>query len=109
MDSIERRISERRAPSYGSEELNGLRICRVHFREEYLFCLLSDGNMICVPLSISPALTGAEYQARYQWEIVEDGKAIVWRTKGMGVTTEHLTLWHMLSHPETRITVRPGK
>jgi hypothetical protein len=65
--------------------------------------------MICVPLAISPALTAAEYQARYQWEIEEDGKAVVWRTKGMGVTTEHLTLWNMLSHPQTRITVLPSK
>jgi hypothetical protein len=109
MDWIERRISERQAPSYSPEELNGLRISRVHFREEYLFCLLSDGNMICVPLAISPALATAEYQARYQWEIEEDGKAVVWRTKGMGVTTERLTLWTILSHPEARITVLPSK
>jgi hypothetical protein len=109
MDSIERRISERQAPSYNPEELNSLRISRVHFREEYLFCLLSDGNMVCVPIAISPVLATAEYRVRYQWEIDEDGKALIWRTKGMGVTTERLTLWNILSHPQARITVLPGK
>ena len=109
MDWIERRISERQAPAYSSEELNGLRISRVHFREQYLFCLLSDGNMICVPLAISPVLAATDYQVRYQWEIEEDGKAIVWHTKGMGVTTERLTLWNILSHPEARLTILPSK
>jgi hypothetical protein len=61
MDWIERRISKRQAPNYSSEELNGLRISRVHFREQYLFCLLSDGNMVCVPLAISPVLAAAEH------------------------------------------------
>ena len=109
MDSIERRISERQAPSYSNTELNNLRISRVHFREQYLFCLLSDGNMVCVPVAISSVLAAAEYQARYQWEIEDDGKAVIWRTKGMGVTTERLTLWNILSHPEARITVLPSR
>ena len=64
--------------------------------------------MICVPLAISPVLAAAEYQARYQWEIEADGKAVVWRTKGMGVT-ERLTLLSLLSHPQSRITVLPSK
>jgi hypothetical protein len=109
MDSIERRISNRQAPSYSPEELNGLRISRVHFREEYLFCLLSDGNMVCVPIAISPVLATAEYQARYQWETEDGGKAVIWRTRGMGVITERLTLWNILSHPQARITVLPSK
>jgi hypothetical protein len=109
MDSIERRLSERQAPNYGSEELNRLRISRVHFREQFLFCLLSDGNMVCVPLTISSVLAAAEQQARYQWEIADEGKAVIWRTKGMGVTTERLTVWNILSHPEARITVLPRK
>ena len=107
MDSIERRISKRQAPSYRREELNGLRISRVHFRDQYLFCLVSDGNMVCVPVAISPVLAAAEYKARYQWEIEEDGKAIIWRTKGMGLTTERLTLRNILSHSQARITVLP--
>lgn len=109
MDWIERRLSKRQAPNYSSEELNGLRISRVHFREQYLFCLLSDGNMVCVPLAISPVLAAAEHQARYQWEIEDEGKAIIWRTKGMGVTTERLTLRNILSHPQARISVLPSK
>ena len=64
--------------------------------------------MVCVPVAISSVLAAAAYQARYQWEIEEDGKAVVWRTKGMGVTTERLTLWNILSHPEARITVLPS-
>jgi hypothetical protein len=101
---FERRISARNPPTYTPAELDGLRITRVHFRERYLFCLLSDGNMVCVPLAISAVLLAASQQARYQWKIVEDGKAILW-TKGMGVVSERLALTDILAHADARITV----
>jgi hypothetical protein len=74
---FERRISARNPPTYTPAELDQLRITRIHFRERYLFCLLSDGNMVCVPLAISAVLLAAPQQARYQGKI-EDGKAILW-------------------------------
>jgi hypothetical protein len=78
---IERRISTRNPPNYTPPDLTELRITRVHFREAYLFCLLSDGNMVCVPLTISSVLAAAPRQVRYQWTIGDDGKEVLW-TKG---------------------------
>jgi hypothetical protein len=101
---IERRISARNPPSYTPPELSELRITRVHFREAYIFCLLSDGNMVCVPLTISSVLAAAPQQVRYQWTIADDGKAVLW-TKGMGVVTERLQLTDILAHPDARITI----
>ena len=106
---IERRISARNAPSYSPGELEDLRVTRVHFRERYLFCLLSDGNMLCVPLTISSVLVAASPQARYQWKIADDGKAVLWFTKGMGVVSERLTLADILGHPDARITKVGGE
>jgi hypothetical protein len=106
--SRERRSSERRPPSYTPEEINNLRITRVHFREDFLFCLLSDANVLCVPLTISPAVLAAPRKLRYQWQVTADGRAVVWHTKGMGVTTIHLDLTAILTHPESEITELPG-
>jgi hypothetical protein len=104
MDRLERRISARHRPSYSATELNELRITRVHFREQYLFCLLADGNVLCVPLTISSELMAAPQKVRYQWKIENDGKALVWYTKGMGIVTERLRLADILAHPEARIS-----
>jgi hypothetical protein len=105
---IERRISARNPPSYTPQDLSELRITRVHFREAYIFCLLSDGNMVCVPITISSALAAAPQQVRYQWTIADDGKEVLW-TKGMGMVTERLRLADILAHPEARITVLRGR
>src|SRR5688572_11695598 len=75
---LERRISARNPPTYTPPELDDLRIARVHFRDRYMFCLLSDGNMVCVPLTISALLVAAPQRSRYQWKIADDGKAILW-------------------------------
>jgi hypothetical protein len=107
MDPPERRVSARHLPTYQAAELKDLQITRVHFREQYLFCLLGDGNMVCVPLTISPVLEAAPQQARYQWKISDDGKAVLWYTKGMGVATERLAATDILSHPDARITALP--
>lgn len=104
----ERRVSERRPPSYTPEEASTLRITRVHFREDFLFCLLSDGNMVCVPLAISPALVAAPRKLRYQWKIDADGRAVIWYTKGMGIPTARLELTAILRHPEAQMTELPG-
>src|SRR5688572_5113584 len=80
---VERRISARNPPSYTLSELRELRIDRVHFRDRYMFCLLSDGNMVCVPLTISAVLVAGPQRVRYQWKIADDGQAVVWYTQGM--------------------------
>ena len=101
----DRRSSPRQRPSYTPDQINDLRITRVHFRDKYLFCLLSDGNVACVPLTISPTLTAAPQKVKYQWRITEDGRAIVWPTRGMGVAIERLSLASILFHPGAEITV----
>lgn len=63
----DRRSSPRHSPRYTPEQISNLRITRVHFREEYLFCLLSDGNMVCVPLDIAPRVAPSD--VRYNWQI----------------------------------------
>jgi hypothetical protein len=108
MNRIERRGSDRRPPSYTPEEIDALRISRIHFREDYMFSLMSDGTVVCVPLAISPALLAAPLQLRYQWRIVDDGKAVVWFTKGMGMATERLSLSSIIAHPEAQMIDLPG-
>jgi hypothetical protein len=104
----DRRSSPRRPPRYSPEDIGRLRITRVHFREDFLFCLLSDGNSVCVPLTISPFLPNAPTGARYRWLIEEDGKAVVWYTRAMGAAKEKLELAKILAHPEAQITELPG-
>ena len=104
----ERRSSPRRPPRYSPQDIDRLRVTRVHFREDFLFCLLSDGNVVCVPVTISPFLQKAPTGARYRWQIEEDGKAVVWHTRAMGVAKERLELGRILAHPEAQITELPS-
>jgi len=104
----DRRRSPRGSPRYTPTELDELRIIRVHFRDEFLFCLLSDGNMICVPLAILPALDRAPHSVKYKWQLADDGKAIIWYLGAVGLPTEHLTLARIMSHPEAQITELPS-
>jgi hypothetical protein len=106
--SPERRSSPRRPPRYTPQEVDALRITRVHLREDFLFCLLSDGNMLCVPLSIAPQVLRAPEQQRYLWQITGDGKSISWSTRAMGVRTETLSLERILAHPEAHVTELPS-
>jgi hypothetical protein len=100
----DRRSSPRRAPSYTPTQINNLRIATVHFRDHFMFCLLSDGNRVCVPLAISQALQAAPQHMRYQWQVADDGRSIVWYTRSMGVPTAHITLRDILAHPGAQIT-----
>lgn len=104
----DRRRAPRGSPRYTPAEIDELRIIRIHFREEFLFCLLSDGNMICVPLAISPALDKAPHSVRYKWQLTDDGKEVVWYMGAVGLPTEHLTLARILSHPDVQITELPS-
>lgn len=103
----ERRASERRRPNYTPAETRELRITRVHFRDSMMFCLLSDGTMVCVPLTISRRLAVARADMRYKWSIVDDGRAIVWRAGTVGLEVEQLTAEEIVSHPEAQISELP--
>jgi hypothetical protein len=90
-----------RPPSYTADEISTLRITRMHFRQDYMFCLLSDANMLCVPLAISPPLKAAPIEARYEWQITADGQTVVWRSNGSaGQAIARLGLRRILSHPK---------
>jgi hypothetical protein len=84
--------------------MDRLRISRVHFREPFLFCLLSDGSVVCVPLTISTFLQTAPKAVRYRWQIKDDGRTVVWHTRAMGVATERVELKQILAHPEAQIS-----
>jgi hypothetical protein len=103
----ERRGSARSPPRYTPDQVNDLTISRVHLRDRYLFCLLSDGRMLCVPLDISPVLAGAPLRLRYQWQITEGGKEVIWYLKGMGVAPVRLNLPELLAHPEAQVAELP--
>jgi hypothetical protein len=68
----------RRTSRYTRAQLEELRISRVHFRDQYLFCLLSDGNMVRVPLKIAPALAAPPNGVGARWQLRGDGRALVW-------------------------------
>jgi hypothetical protein len=98
---VQTSVSIKRPPSYTADEISTLRITRMHFRQEHIFCLLSDANMLCVPLTISPALKAAPSEARYDWQITADGQTVVWRTdESASVVIARLGLRRILSHPK---------
>jgi len=85
-------------PAYTPEEVQALRITRVNVQEDMLYCVLSDGKLLWVPLGVSPALAEAPMRARYQWRISGDGKAIVWYGDEL---KEYLSLRSLLSYVES--------
>ena len=82
-------------------EIEGLRILRVFLHGHFLICLLSDRNTLFVPLRISPVVASAPLQIRYQWQIAERGKALVW---SRGMLEERLRLPAMIAYPGTEIS-----
>ena len=97
----DRRERPRRRPSYTRQEIEGLRILRVFLHGDFLICLLSDRNTLFVPLRISPMVASSPLQIRYQWQIAERGKALVW---SRGLVEERLRLPAMLAYPGTEIS-----
>ena len=85
---------------YSPAELETLRIERVHFLDSLMLCGLSDGNVLCVPLSISSRLGASRPNAIYQYVICEDGHEVTWMFEGL---SESLTLREMLRHPKAEI------
>jgi hypothetical protein len=97
----DRRERPRRRPSYTLLEIEGLRILRVFLHGDFLICLLSDRNTLFVPLRISPVVASSPLQIRYQWQIAERGKALVW---SRGMVEERLRLPAMLAFPGAEIS-----
>lgn len=97
----DRRERPRRRPSYTQKEIEALRILRVFLHGEFLICLLTDRNTLFVPLRISPVVASAPLQIRYQWQIAERGKALVW---SRGMLEERLRLPAMLAYPGAEIS-----
>ena len=87
-------------PTYSEKEIQALRIKQVHFLAEHFLFLLSDGRVLCVPLSIRPDLASAPQEQRYQWQLIGDGRAVVWDTDTL---QEHVSLRGLLDQPEARV------
>jgi len=100
----ERRRGPRHPPNYTADEIASLRIVKCQLRRNFLFCQLSDGNLLCTPLAVSPSLAEAPPWALYQWQVVEEGEAILWNT---GILCEHLDLPGLLAQPEALISELP--
>ena len=101
----ERRSRSRRRPSYTLSEISNLRILRVFLHGELLACLLSDQNTLYVPLRISPVVAAAPLKTRYQWQVAERGKALIWTR---GLLEERLRLQAMLAYPGAELSVPEG-
>ena len=91
-------------PTYSEKEIQALRIKQVHFLAEHFLFLLSDGRVLCVPLSIRPDLESAPQEQRYQWQLIGEGRAVVWHTDTL---QEHVSLRGLLEYPEARVGELP--
>ena len=87
-------------PTYSEKEIQALRIKQVHFLAEHFLFLLSDGKVLCVPLSINPVLESAPQEQRYQWQLIGEGRAVVWHTDAL---QEHVSLRGLLEQPEAKV------
>jgi DNA-binding response OmpR family regulator len=97
-----------RTSRYRSAELQELRISRVHTREAHLFCLLSDGNMVRVPLTITPGVAGPLPGVRAGLQVLGDGKWVGWYAgDARAMQTERLSLAQILAHPDAQMIVLP--
>ena len=97
----DRRGKPRRRPSYTAAEVGTLRILRVFLHGNFLICNLSDRNTLFVPLRISPVVAASPLRAKYQWQIEEGGRVLVWTR---GIIEERLQLPVMLAYPGSEIT-----
>jgi hypothetical protein len=86
-----------------------LRISRVHARDPHLFCLLSDRNMVQVPLTIAPGLAVRLPGIRAGWRVLGDGKWVGWYAGDAHATiaTERVSLAQILAHPDARMIILP--
>jgi DNA-binding response OmpR family regulator len=99
----------RRASRYTRAELQELRISRVHARDQYLFCLLSDQNMVRVPLSVAPGLAGPLPGETANWRVLGDGKSVVWYAgEARAMAIERVSLAQIFAHPDARIMALPS-
>src|SRR5687767_13392598 len=97
----DRRERPRRRPSYTQMEIEALRILRVCRHREFLISRPSDRNTLFVPLRSTAVVASSTIQIRYQWQIAERGKALVW---ARGMLQERLRLPAMLAYPGAEIS-----
>lgn len=100
----DRRGRPRRRPTYTAAEVDALRILRVFLHGDFLICLLSDRHTLFVPLRISPVVAASPLRTKYQWQIGEDSKALIW---SRGMVEERLRLPAMLAFPGAEISSEP--
>ena len=62
--------------------------------------------MVCVPLAISATLKGALASSKYRWQIMDEGRTVVWYTRANGFATERLSLKRILAHPDAQIMAK---
>ncbi len=87
-------------PSYSEKEIQALRIKRLHFVGEHILFLLSDDKVLCVPLSVCPPLKAAPVEQRYQWQLIGEGRGVIWYTDTL---REHLSLRCLLEHLDAKV------
>ena len=87
-------------PTYTEQETRALRIRQVHFLSEHILFLLSDDRILCVPVAISADLAAASQDDRYQWQLIGEGRSVVWQTTTLRT---HLSLRCLLEHPEAKV------
>jgi hypothetical protein len=87
-------------PTYTLEEVQSLQIKQLHFLSDHILFLLSDEKALCVPLSVSPPLEAATQEERYQWQLIDRGRAVLWNTERLEV---RLSLWRLLEHPDAKV------
>lgn len=71
---------------------------------DFLICLLSDRNTLFVPLRISPVVAASPLRTKYQWQIADDSRVLVW---SRGMVEERLRLPAMLAFPGAEISCEP--
>lgn len=92
-------------PIYSEKEIQRLRLERLHFLGGHLLFLLSDGKVLCVPLSVCPPLEAAPAEQLERWQLIGEGRSVVWQVEGL---YEHLSLRGLLEHPEAKVADLAG-
>ena len=87
-------------PTYSEHEVRALRLKQVHFLSEHMLFLLSDDRILCVPVAINADLAAASQEDRYQWQLIGEGRSVLWRTTTLNV---HLSLRFLLESPDARV------
>jgi hypothetical protein len=64
-----------------------------------LYCFLSDRRTFSVHFAVSPLLASATRRERLDWQVAEEGRALVWQQRTFA---ERLYLDQLLSDPSVQ-------